>query len=69
MTANTVFIFASICIATALRICLIKENKKLDAAEEQQIQVMDIDGKGRDEIIQQNAGGVLRLNPGFRYCL
>lgn len=69
MVANTVFVFASICCATILYFCLRRENKKLDAAEVVQNAEQEVvDGKG-DEIIMQGVGGLLRLNPGFRYTL
>ncbi|ETS83455.1 hypothetical protein PFICI_05331 [Pestalotiopsis fici W106-1] len=73
MTANTVFVFASICCATVLRFCLVRENRKLDALEN----VQEDDGgspeKGelekRDEIVQESRVGPLALSPGFRYTL
>jgi hypothetical protein len=68
MTANTVFIFASICFATVLRFCLVRENRKLAVVEEQD-RAVDVDEKGGEEIVQQGPGGLVRLNPGFRYAL
>jgi hypothetical protein len=65
MIANTVFVFASLCFATLLRVCLVRENRKLEAAETQGT----ADLKDGDEIVQQAPGGLLRLNPGFRYAL
>lgn len=71
MTANTVFVFVSILCATVLRFCLVRENRKLDA--------LDAAGRGgpvdgaplkhADEIVQRGPGGLIVLNPGFRYAL
>ncbi|KAM0818154.1 putative Major facilitator superfamily (MFS) profile domain-containing protein [Seiridium cardinale] len=68
MTANTVFVFASICCATVLRFCLVRENRKLDALETD-ANVENDDPKARDEIVQKGPGGLLIFNPGFRYAL
>ncbi len=68
MTANTVFVFASICFATVLRFCLVRENRKLEGAEAHNAEEAT-DPKNQEEIIQQGPGGLLRLNPGFRYTL
>ncbi|KAK6067875.1 major facilitator superfamily transporter [Seiridium cupressi] len=68
MTANTVFVFASICCATVLRFCLVRENRKLDALETD-ANVENDDPKARDEIVQKGPGGLLVFNPGFRYAL
>ncbi|KAH8884662.1 major facilitator superfamily transporter [Thozetella sp. PMI_491] len=68
MTANTVFVLVSICTATVLRFCLVRENKKLENAEARGAEEAG-DPKDRDEIVQQGPGGILRLNPGFRYTL
>ena len=68
MTANTVFVFTSICFATILRFCLVRENRRLDRAEGQNV-ITDSDPKNAEEIVQQGAGGILRLNPGFRSTL
>ncbi|KAH8195099.1 hypothetical protein TruAng_010739 [Truncatella angustata] len=68
MTANTVFVFASICFATILRFCLVRENRKLEALE-----VVDAaeaeDPKARGEIVQAGPGGLVVLSSGFRYAL
>jgi hypothetical protein len=53
-----------------MRFCLVRENAKLAAAETQDAE-QDI-GQEKDlkqEIVQQEVGGVLVLNPGFRYVL
>ncbi|KAI1844078.1 hypothetical protein JX266_009751 [Neoarthrinium moseri] len=67
MTANTIFVFVSIICATILRFCLVRENRKLAAAELDTTETPD--PKNGDEIIQNGPGGVLVLNPGFRYAL
>lgn len=70
MICNTAFVFAGILAATLLRFCLARENAKLQAAEiAQAVDEQDPDSKHRDEIIQSAPGGLLRLNPGFRYTL
>lgn len=65
------FVFASIMIALLLRFCLVRENKKLEAIETQQSIVENSDEKGmsHDEIVLEGVGGLLVLNPGFRYVL
>lgn len=68
MTANTVFVFASICLATILRFSLVRENRKLEALETETSAEAD-DPKAKDEIVQKGPGGLLMLNPGFRYAL
>lgn len=71
MTANTVFVFASVCCATALRFCLARENRKLDALEGEARREADGDlmKKHDDEIVQDGRAGPLVLSPGFRYTL
>jgi hypothetical protein len=78
MTANTVFVFASICCATVLRFCLVRENRKLDALEGGGGDHDDEHGAGgekgeldekRDEIVQDSRAGPLVFSPGFRYAL
>ncbi|RHZ52858.1 hypothetical protein CDV55_103883 [Aspergillus turcosus] len=70
MTANTVFVFAAICLATILRFCLMRENRKLDAIDAANDEEDVVDEKGqKEEIVQQSIGGLLVLNPGFRYVL
>lgn len=69
MTANTIFVIAAISFATWLRSCLVKENQKLAKAEEVQHEVREDGEKDDEEIMQRGPGGVLRLNPGFRYIL
>lgn len=68
MTANTVFVFAAIALATLLRFCLVRENRKLEAIETQANGDAD-DPKAKDEIVQQGTGGLVVLNQGFRYNL
>jgi hypothetical protein len=68
MTANTVFVFASICCATILRFCLVRENRKLEAIEAETNEE-NLDPKVLDEIVQKGPGGLLVFNPGFRYAL
>lgn len=70
MSCNTIFVFAAILAATLLRYFLTRENAKLEALEVAQAATdPNNDPKHGDEIIEQAAGGVLRLNPGFRYTL
>jgi hypothetical protein len=67
---QAIFVFVAICLATLMRFCLVRENAKLAAAETQDAE-QDI-GQEKDlkqEIVQQEVGGVLVLNPGFRYVL
>jgi hypothetical protein len=67
MIANTVFVFASILCATVLYFCLRWENKKLAAEEAHN--VVNETANEKDEIIREGPGGLLRLNPGFRYAI
>ncbi|PNY24303.1 transporter [Tolypocladium capitatum] len=69
MIANTVFVFACILVATLLRFCLVRENRKLEAAELEQNAEQHGNPKHGEEIIQSQLGGLLRLSPGFRYTL
>lgn len=78
MIANSCFVLAAIGIATVLLFCLIKENKKLEAAENAIDAVtveIEIDEKGEKKPavthteLSANDLDVLRLNPGFRYAL
>lgn len=65
------FVFASILLAILLRFCLVRENKKLEAIETEQ-SIVENSEKGaldHEEIVLQGAGGLLVLNPGFRYVL
>ncbi|KAI0127691.1 major facilitator superfamily domain-containing protein [Xylariales sp. AK1849] len=69
MIANAVFVFASVSCGTVLYFYLRRENRKLDAVETQNVEPKaGMDEKG-EEIIQEGPGGLLRLNPGFRYTL
>jgi hypothetical protein len=67
MICNTIFVFAGILAATTLRFALVRENAKLEVAQATAEQ--DTNPKHGDEIIQSAPGGLLRLNPGFRYGL
>lgn len=69
MIANTMFVLATIIVATLLRFCLQWENRKLESAEQAQNADRDMDAKAGDEIIQSRLGGLVRLNPNFRYTL
>ncbi|KFY51047.1 hypothetical protein V496_08989 [Pseudogymnoascus sp. VKM F-4515 (FW-2607)] len=71
MIANTVFVFASISFAILLRFCLARENKKLEAIETEQTITENSEkgGMSHDEIVLDGVGGLLVLNPGFRYIL
>ncbi|PWY82926.1 MFS transporter [Aspergillus heteromorphus CBS 117.55] len=67
MVANSVFVFASICVATVLRFCLVWENQRLEAAEMAGREA-EPDSKPGD-VVQRGPGGVVRLRSGFRYTL
>lgn len=74
MTANTVFVFASVCFATALRLCLARENRGLDALEggarrEDEAEAGGDLKKHDDDIVQEGRAGPLVLSHGFRYTL
>jgi hypothetical protein len=70
MICNTIFVLAAIAAATLLRFCLKRENTKLEAVEVAQATAEpNPDPKNGEEIIQSALGGLLRLNPGFRYTL
>lgn len=63
--------FASISFALLLRFCLVRENKKLEAIETEQTigETSEKVNLSHEEIVLQGAGGLLVLNPGFRYVL
>lgn len=65
------FVFASISFAILLRFCLARENKKLEAIETEQTITENSEkgGMSHDEIVLDGVGGLLVLNPGFRYIL
>ncbi|KAI1261479.1 MFS transporter [Xylariaceae sp. FL1019] len=69
MIANTVFVFASISCATVLYYCLRRENKKLEAAEENQPEEYEDNSGKPQDIVQNGPGGTLQLSRGFRYTL
>lgn len=69
MAANTVFVFLSICFATILRFSLVRENRKLEAIEAEENADAGDPKSGGEEIVQKGPGGLLVLNPGFRYAL
>lgn len=68
MGSNIGFVFVSICFATLLWFCLKRENRRLDALESDTYNDVE-NPKGGDEIVQAGPGGILALNPGFRYIL
>lgn len=57
--------------AILLRFCLVRENKKLEAIETEQSVVENSEkaDMAHEEIVMQGVGGLLVLNPGFRYVL
>ncbi|KAK6196675.1 hypothetical protein LQW54_011290 [Pestalotiopsis sp. IQ-011] len=73
MTADTVFVFASVCFATALRLCLARENRALDALEggarREEAEAGGDLKKHDDDIVQEGRAGPLVLSYGFRYTL
>ncbi|TVY90080.1 MFS transporter [Lachnellula willkommii] len=73
MICNAAFCVACIAVTLGLRWCLINENDKLQMLEEQSAaDAADFDGMKatREEIVDVNAaGGLVVLNPGFRYAL
>ncbi|KAL1861440.1 hypothetical protein VTK73DRAFT_7075 [Phialemonium thermophilum] len=69
MIANTAFVLATIVVATLLRFCLQRENRKLDRAEAGQNHEYGADPKHGDDIVQSGPGGLVRLSPNFRYTL
>lgn len=58
-------------LALLLRFCLVRENRKLEQAESEQdnIEAVQKSDAAHTEIVQQSVGGLLLLNPGFRYVL
>ncbi|TVY55192.1 putative transporter [Lachnellula cervina] len=73
MICNAAFCVACIAVTLGLRWCLMNENDKLQLLEEQSAaDAADFDGvkAAREEIVDVNAaGGLVVLNPGFRYAL
>ncbi|TVY21347.1 putative transporter [Lachnellula arida] len=73
MICNAAFCVACIAATLGLRWCLMNENDKLQMLEEQSAaDAADFDGvkATREEIVDVNAaGGLVVLNPGFRYAL
>jgi len=71
MIANSIFCLACISVTLLLRFCLGRENRKLETLEIQNVveQNEKVDVM-QEEIIDGNVrGGLLALNPGFRYVL
>lgn len=69
MEANTVFVAVSIILATILRFCLVRENKKLEQAEIEQIN-LDMGEKSTVEHMEvSQVSPAPGLSPGFRYLL
>ena len=73
MICNAAFCLACIAVTLGLRWCLMNENDKLQMLEVQSAaDAADSDGvkATREEIVDVNAaGGLVVLNPGFRYAL
>ncbi|TVY47163.1 hypothetical protein LOCC1_G002583 [Lachnellula occidentalis] len=74
MICNAVFCVACIAVTLGLRWCLMNENDKLQMLEVQSAAEsaadFDVVKAGREEIVDVNAaGGLVVLNPGFRYAL
>ncbi|KAG9966194.1 major facilitator superfamily transporter, partial [Aureobasidium melanogenum] len=69
MEANTVFVAVSIILATILRFCLVRENRKLEQAEIEQIN-LDLGEKSNVEHMEvSEVRPAPGLSPGFRYLL
>ncbi|KAH0159340.1 major facilitator superfamily transporter, partial [Aureobasidium melanogenum] len=69
MEANTVFVAVSIILATILRFCLVRENRKLEQAEIEQIN-LDLGEKNNVEHMEvSQASPAPGLSSGFRYLL
>jgi hypothetical protein len=70
MICNSVFCVACLAVTLGLRWCLKKENEKLAMLEVQNTAELDDAKATREEIVDTNAvGGLVVLNPGFRYAL
>lgn len=70
MIANSIFCLACILTTLFLRWCLQRENAKLQALEIQNSVQEESEKVAVEEIVDANArGGLLVLNPGFRYIL
>jgi MFS family permease len=70
MIANSCFCLACLAATLGLRWCLKRENAKLVQLELQQSSRLELEKITLEEIVDANArGGVVVLNPGFRYML
>jgi len=70
MICNAVFCVACIAVTLGLRYCLMNENDKLEMLEVQSAAELDGVKATREEIVDVNAaGGLVALDPGFRYAL
>jgi len=70
MICNTVFCAACIGVTLGLRWCLKRENGKLETLEMQNAVELDDVKASHEEIVDVDAaGGLVVLNPGFRYTL
>ena len=66
---TAIFVFVSITLATILRFCLVRENKKLEQAEIEQ-QELQLGEKGNvDHMEVSQPGPAPGLSPGFRFLL
>jgi len=70
MICNSVFCVACLTVTLGLRWCLKKENEKLEVLEVQSTVDLDDAKATREDIVDTYAaGGLVVLNPGFRYAL
>jgi hypothetical protein len=70
MICNSFFCAACLAVTLSLRWCLKRENGKLEMLEMQAAVELDDAKASQEEIVDVNAaGGLVVLNPGFRYAL
>lgn len=67
--AIAIFVFVSISLATILRFCLVRENKKLEQAEIEQLDLQMGEKGNVDHREVSQPGPAPGLSSGFRYLL
>jgi hypothetical protein len=66
---TAIFVFVSILLATLLRFCLVRENKKLERAEIEQHDIQMGEKGNVDHMEVSQASPAPGLSPGFRFLL
>jgi hypothetical protein len=66
---TAIFVFVSIMLATLLRFCLVRENKKLERAEIEQHEIQMGEKGNVDHMEVSHASPAPGLSPGFRFLL